>query len=330
MHMRRKMMLLAGVALCLLGVAQAQAPQAQQADHQFCAPFQREWQSLQNGGLDATSAFRIEVSNSRMCPLLLSAIDQRVSVLAREQSDRSALRQQLEAQSAQNRAAQTELTNLERTLRQETVARQRAEQDAADLRRIREAEEAAARIPGRPRNLIACSMAQDIARMERGNIPGVQFENLNVPPEIQVVYDIADVERGAIDVYGFDLVGRRWTRNRVAASRTGNSITAGGTYENEQNARLRALEVIDLDTMTTNGQGFFEPINSGAAPAINVNNGQANLNVGALFQQPPRLWLETRGYCAYQNGAPPGPLTGTPEWRVTAREIPTIPRMPRR
>lgn len=322
--MKTKLLLLAAAAaVCLLG-----APTDASADHIICRSQENEWALLQTGGnLSDVTSFRGSVAeNAGVCPTLMSAVDQRLGELTSRQAERERLR----AEAAQSQAAREELASIERTLQQETAARRRAEREILNLRRVREAEAAQAQIPGRPRNLVACLISQDVARMDRGNIPGMQIENLNVPPEIQVVYDIADAAQGAIDVYGWDLTARQWTRNRVAASREGSVLTIGATTENEQNARIRARETINLDTMSQNGMGYFEPITSGAAPAINVNNGQANLNVGALFQRAPRLWLETRGSCAYQNGAPPGPLTGTPSWRVTVREIPTIPQMPRR
>lgn len=325
--MRTKLLLLAATAVVFFFAE----PKDALADHVLCSDPQGQWNLLQTSGtLADVSSFRANVNAryANICPALIQSVELRRDELARRQQERERL--QAEARDRVS-GAQTQLDELNRRIALETTARRRAENQINLMLRQREEEEAAARIPDRPRNLLACLVSQDVARFDRGNIPGTQIENLEVPPEIQVVYDIADAEQGAVDVYGWDLIARQWTRNRVAAQLNGRTLTVGATLENEQNARVVGAEVINLDALTVTGRGLFEPINVGGQSAINVDgNGQANLNIGALFQRPPRVWLESRGACAYQSGSPPGPLTSTPSWRVADRAIPTVPPVPRR
>ncbi|MEJ0060833.1 MAG: hypothetical protein WDM79_15180 [Terricaulis sp.] len=299
----------------------------------LCASFQQEWVALaQHGGVQDVSRFRGEVPV--LCPMTANAVDGRLSELRQREVADAQRREVLVSQQATNAAAARELREANEAANRERVLRVQAEQEASNLRRIREAELAAASIPGRARNLWACSISQDIARLDQGTMPNVRFDDVVVPPEVHVVYDIADAAQGAVDVYSWDINERQWTRSRLAASRVGNLLTVGATSENEQNVRILNRAVLDLDALTVIGAGFVEPISTGGGSVANLDfsTGQLNLNPNEIFrrtQRPPRLWLETRGACA-QSNAPPSPLTSTPTWHTTVREIPTIPPMPRR
>lgn len=329
--MKIKLLMFAATsALCL--AAMDSSAQTRTDHPSLCTDLQREWGILSTNGRAADiQTFRdsVDANKVAMCPVTIGAADSRVRELEAQEIADAARRDAWRAQQGNAAAAQL----LREANAEATRQRQRADRAAAEAaaeRAARLAREQAEAIPGRPRNLLACSLSQDIARFDRGNIPGTQIENLVVPPEIQVVYDLVGVDQGVIDVYSWDLDQRQWSRSRAAVVREGNRVTIGGTSENEQNARIRVVDSVDLDAMTVTGQGYFEPINAGGQSAIDINrNGQANLNLGALMQRAPRLWLESRGTCAFQSGGPPGPLTATPSWRVTDRAIPTIPPLPR-
>jgi hypothetical protein len=326
--MRAKLFLFAAAA----AVCFFTAPMEASADHVLCNEPQAQWNDLlqSSGSLADVSSFRANINAryANICQGLIASVEQRRDDLTRRQQEQERLRAEV---ADRREGAQAELTALNRRIADETAARRRAENQINLMLRQREEEEAAERIPGRQRTLLACLISQDVARFDRGNIPGTQIERFEAPPEVQVVYDIQDAAQGAIDVYDWDLTAHQWTRNRIAAQLVGQTLTVGATLENDENGRVKSRGVINLEALSMNGAALFEPINAGGQSAINVDrNGQANLNLGALMQRPPRVWLETRGNCAYQSGSPPGPLTSQPEWRVIERAIPTVPPVPRR
>lgn len=327
--------LLASAALGAMGLCFA-APAHALSDHpSLCISYQREWDSLSQGTLAKMQEFIKDPSLRRMCPKTENDVAIRIASEQAKEQEQARQRQAISdltrdqaATKASINAATKQLAAFEETMAAERNAKLQAEAVAQEERRKRLELEAAASIPGRSRNLIACSLSQDVERLDQGNIPGMKFTDIIMPPEIQVVFDIADIADGVVDVYGFDIKARQWSRTRAGAQMKGKVLTVGGTSQNENNLRLQSRQEINLDAMNAKGRALADPVATGGSSLLNFDGstGNAGINLGALLQSPPRMWIEQKGNCAYQNGEPPGPLTATPEFRITSRAIPNIPK----
>jgi hypothetical protein len=176
--------------------------------------------------------------------------------------------------------------------------------------------------------LIACSANSDIAAIDQGNINGLKFENIVLPPENHFLYDVSDLAHGVAYVYEHDMRSSSWTRQKIAAVKNGQAITLGSAGENADSSirYLRRVQV-DLASMAVRGELFFEYVVD-RSMSVGLENSGARVDFGGLSKRSPRLWVEVDGRCAYQQEAPPSQLTPSPEFLVTARKIPVIPRRP--
>lgn len=305
------------------------------SDHpSLCTSYQREWQSRSQGTLAGMLEFINDPTLKKMCPKTEGDAALRIATEQVKKQDAEKEKAKLElvvsnkASKAEVADATKRLAALETSVEQDRKAREAAEAAATEERRKRMELEAAAAIPGRTRNLLACSISQDVEKLDQGNMENMKFDNIDITPEIQVVYDIADVSGKAVDVYGFDLTQQQWSRTRVGALLKGTVLSLGATSQSLKNIQIKEKSDLDLGAMTIRGRAMVEPAASGGPSLFNldVGTGKAGLNMDALTKRPPRVWVELRGNCAYQNGDPPGPLTGTPQFRVTSRDIPNVPK----
>jgi hypothetical protein len=291
----------------------------------LCDALSKKWADMPKQG-DLALAEMIEftkILDLRVCPTLSGiALRAIIESLEGSRQEKEEEIKKLQGQVEADSASDARLAYLEIELRKQNNVIRTLQQMLADLKGRYEPEPSSM-------GVIFCEVNSDIASLDQGNVRGLKFENVTVPPRSSFYYDIGWVEEGYSYLYEKDLASGRWVRNKIAVERSGAKISFGAMWENEDSTVNYSTRFeFDPASLIIKGMLYAEG-NIDRSVKFNANSGRASIHFGNAFSRPPRMWVESVGRCTYRDSLPNLDLASGSSFRLKSRSMPDIPKIDR-